>query len=256
MNLSLLFDQAQNKGQLFLKADDAKGDGKVTSFVASTPAPDRAEDIVAQDWNLDNFRANPVIMWAHQYDIPPVGRAITDSIGVDAQGNLRMDVQWDDSEKNELGQLMKYQYANGFMRAGSVGFRPTTVTPRSALPKEDARWGERGFVFGANELLEFSAAPIPMNAQALAAKMAKGFARPETMHTLRRDGFGAFLPNSFSLDSLKKALREDAELRTLVAECLMCQPLESDDVTLEPSATLLAELFPEPVKLAALFPTR
>ena len=66
-----------------------------TRVVASAPTPDRYEDIVdGSDWRLETFKNNPVIQWAHDYSIPPVGRAVSVEV---VNGILVADIEWDES---------------------------------------------------------------------------------------------------------------------------------------------------------------
>ena len=139
-----------------------------TLVVASTATPDRYQDIVDQStWKLDNFRANPVIPWGHDYSLPPVGRAVSVEM---REGALVAEIEWDTGEHNPLGRLVADQFAAGFLNAVSVGFRPGRAIQRGQLPAEDPRFGASGMVFYDNELLEISAVTIPANAEALAAK--------------------------------------------------------------------------------------
>lgn len=137
----------------------------VTSVVASTDTPDRAGDVVEQSWVLDNFRANPVIVWAHDYSLPPVGKA--SNIRVE-DGALQMDITWDTG--SELGATVARQFEEGFLSAVSVGFVPGKAVSRSSLDPEDPMKADKGFLFRDNELLELSAVPVPMNPQALAQR--------------------------------------------------------------------------------------
>lgn len=139
----------------------------LTSVIASTAAADRYGDIVVQaGWELDNFKANPVIMPFHQYASPPVGRG--ENVRLSDGGDLSMDIRWDTGW--ELGATLARQYAQGFMRGVSVGFRPLDFVERSSLDKEDPQHAERGFLIQRAELLEVSAAPVPVQQEALAAK--------------------------------------------------------------------------------------
>jgi len=46
-------------------------------IVISTDAVDRDGDIIEVDgWEIDNYLANPVVLWAHDYRGVPVGRAL------------------------------------------------------------------------------------------------------------------------------------------------------------------------------------
>lgn len=140
---------------------DAPG---VIRFTASTGAEDRDGDTVAPDgWELSNFLANPVFLWAHRYDRPPIGKAVQITTGNSA---LVIDVQFDMAD--EFAAAMHRKYSEGYLNAVSVGFRPKAGAPRMDHPY--------GMAFTEQELLELSAVPVPSNPQAL---MQRGLARPD-----------------------------------------------------------------------------
>ena len=153
--------------RMYLTRAKTRNDG-TTTVIASTPSPDRYDDVVAANWSLKRYQDNPVIQFGHRYDIPPVGRAES----VRMKGNqLVATIRWDDSEENDLGRLVKSQFERGFLNSVSVGFTPTNSTPRSKLEKSHPAYGEKGMYFeGPQELMEISAVPIPANAEALALR--------------------------------------------------------------------------------------
>lgn len=152
-----------------------------TLFVASTDTPDRAMDVVKQDWRLANYRANPVVLDNHMH-LRVVGKALSAIVprtGDDA-GKLMIRVQWDQDSPDPSVRNVGHQHLNGFRKAGSVGFRHGKKTRRHELPKDNPHytepkevegwWGKElvsGWLFEHNELLEHSSATIPMNAEAL-----------------------------------------------------------------------------------------
>ena len=147
---------------------EGSDDGTITA-IASTPAADRYGDVVAPSWDLEAFKANPVIMHGHDYEGPVVGKAVE----IDLVGDtLMMRVKFDESETNPLGRRLANQYREGFMQAFSVGFAPGKSTERSNLPTDHPAYvAERGgYYFEENALLEVSAVAIPANPQALAVR--------------------------------------------------------------------------------------
>ena len=141
-----------------------------TTVIASTPTPDRYSDIVAggDEWQLEKYRANPVVQFGHRYDIPPVGR--TEKLTTDKDGNLVATIRWDDSPTNPLGQTVASQFRDGFLSAVSVGFQPGESIARNKLPPDHPAHGEKGMYFTKNQLLEISAVPVPANGEALALR--------------------------------------------------------------------------------------
>jgi len=129
-----------------------KGNNKYR-IIASTGTPDRDEEIIMPNSfkNLKSFLStNPVILWAHDYSKPPIGKAIGGKITDDA---LLLDIEFADTD---FGREVKYLYDEGFMNSFSVGF----------IPKEWDRNPDGKLVFTEVELLETSAVPVPANAQA------------------------------------------------------------------------------------------
>src|SRR5215475_4217825 len=52
-------------------------DNRTLRFTISTAAVDRDLDTIAvAGWKLDNFVRNPVVLWAHRADEPPIGKAV------------------------------------------------------------------------------------------------------------------------------------------------------------------------------------
>tara|TARA_R110002012_G_scaffold317937_1_gene535265 strand:+ start:2199 stop:3014 length:816 start_codon:yes stop_codon:yes gene_type:complete len=162
----------------------AETDGAGTvSAIASTPDVDRYGDVVAPSWDLEAFKANPVIMHGHDYDGPVVGKATE----IDLVGeSLMMSVQFDESDTNPVGQRIANQFRSGFMSAFSVGFSPGKATPRTALPKDHPAYIEKGAgqYFEQNQLLEVSAVAIPANPHALAVRAKRWGLEAENKHVI------------------------------------------------------------------------
>jgi hypothetical protein len=161
--------------------DDPEAIPGTTLFVASTDTPDRAMDVVSQNWKLRAFRDNPVILDNHDHR-RVVGHAVSvkvPKVGPDA-GKLMIRVAWDIESPDPSIRNVGHQHLNGIRRAGSVGFRSTKTTRRDKLAPDHAYyqapvevetwWGTEmlaGKLYEGPELLEFSSATVPMNAEAL-----------------------------------------------------------------------------------------
>ena len=123
-------------------------------IVASTPDTDRDNEIIMPSSfskSITGYMAkNPVILWAHDYSKPPVGKAIDHKITDNA---LMLKITF---AETEFGKEIKYLYDNGFLNSFSVGF----------IPKEFDYNKDNRRVFTENEILETSAVPVPANAAA------------------------------------------------------------------------------------------
>lgn len=145
--------------------DDDKPDAY--GFVMSSAAPDRARDIVQQDWALDEFAANPVALWAHRYDEPAVG--VWRDVAV-RDGALRGTLEPRPVESYPMSVTVAAQLRAGTLRTVSVGFRPGNVLWRGSSDlKGSELYDERGgLVYMAPVLMECSLTPMPMNPDAQA----------------------------------------------------------------------------------------
>ena len=134
----------------------------ITAFI-STEALDRQNDVmVASGAQLSNYKRNPVVLWAHQYATPPIGRNLWIKRPKDKPGLLAK-TQFANTEfADEIFQLYKEQFLN----AWSVGFVP--------LETKDAEDGGNGRRIEKWDLLEYSAVPVPANPEALQLAYQKG----------------------------------------------------------------------------------
>ena len=127
-------------------------------FVLSTAAVDREHDIIEVEvWTTDNFEKNPVVLWAHSYGQPPVGKAIKTWSD---DGALRGRVRFTPRDMNPFGHMIYQMVQGGFLNAVSVGFQPHEYVFNDE---------HGGYDFKVQDLLEFSIVPVPANPEALIA---------------------------------------------------------------------------------------
>jgi len=135
--------------------------GTPIRFVASTQDVARDGMIVeAAGWQLNNYRANPVFLWAHDYECPPIGRADT----MIENGALMCEVTFDQGD--EFAREIERKYRTGFMNAVSVGW-----TTLEFAPPKGANQAPR---VTKAELLDISAVPVPADPGALKERKARG----------------------------------------------------------------------------------
>ena len=115
---------------------------------------DRHGEIVFQNWELKNFKKNPVILNSHNYgDITEIlGKAINLDNNKEKK-ELLGDIQFAVSQ-NPKAKIAFDLYAGGFANAFSVGFIPLEFDKDGNILK--------------SELLEISLVSVPANALALA----------------------------------------------------------------------------------------
>ena len=128
-------------------------------FVLSTSNPDRANDIIVQDFDLAAFAKNPIALFEHDTATP---------IGT-----------WTDLEMNEertrarfvpveRGLSPQADQINSLVRAGILRAVSARIMPGQI--ENRGKSYEDGFLLSDNELLEASIVSVPMNGEALIAR--------------------------------------------------------------------------------------
>jgi len=146
--------------------------------VASTTTIDSHGDIVEQDWILDRYLKNPVVLWHHNNfessgwsfggacdpeDFLPIGHSKNTRV---EGGQLVALLKFGSKEYNEMSERVFLGFVEEHIRAVSVGFYPGKVT------EELTPGGGTIYRLSSNELLEISAVPIPSNPDAVAKAIA------------------------------------------------------------------------------------
>ena len=139
------------------------------TFVLSTDEVDRHGDAVSADgWRLEAYLRNPVLLWAHDYRRPAIGRAI--ALWTEPHRLLaKMEFA-----PGAFAQEVAALYERGFQWGVSVGFRPIRWEER----RDPASGAFLGLRYLEQELLEVSAVPVPANRQALRRRADDGPGTP------------------------------------------------------------------------------
>jgi len=145
------------------------------------------ERIDPQGWDFQRYLNNPVVEWAHRFDIPAIGKI--EGLTVDGDG-LHGVVFFNDKSFDQFGWSIGQRVRAGVIRAGSVGFRAIEIEIPS---KEDSKDGT-SLIFRKQELLEFSICNVPANPFALTKTIEA--ARTETKQVLSYPNFWGGLINN------------------------------------------------------------
>lgn len=138
--------------------------GSPIPFVASTPGVKRdGLDLRAAGWRLDNFRRNPVFLWAHGRSEPALGR-----VDADSADTLVTRVFFD--QEDDFARKIESKYRRGFLSAVSVGWdfvdasgaRMDTGRMTIADVRDSAFY----------DLTELSGVPVPADPDALVQRAA------------------------------------------------------------------------------------
>lgn len=159
----LVIDEFTDEEKALMKESNSS---TMIKFIISTSGVDRDGDTINVDgWNLKNFRKNPVVPWAHNYGQPPVARAIGTKV---EEKNLVSKAMFTGEDLYPFGHMIGRMYRLKFLNAVSVGFNPT----KFVFVEDSER--KFGIDFLEQELLEYSAVPVPSNPEALIQARSKG----------------------------------------------------------------------------------
>ena len=142
----------------FLKAND---DGSITMRL-TTLTVDRHGEVVKPDGViLKNYIKNPIVLFQHGWSeqgMIPIGRILPDTIVV-TKKYIDASIMFD--ENDEFAAKVADKLRNGFLNAGSIGFRRIETSEEPILAHQS------GVTFIKWELYEFSIVPIPANPEAV-----------------------------------------------------------------------------------------
>jgi HK97 family phage prohead protease len=172
---------------LTLAAGGEEGDGIPWTF--STFDLDRFDErIDPAGWEFKRYMDNPVVEWAHRYDIPAIGKA--DGLFTDEKG-LHGSIVFNGKDYDPFGWAIGERVKAGVIRAGSVGFRIIEIE----IPDKETAKDGTALIFRKQELLEFSICNVPANPFALAKSV--GEAKTDTTQGTCFPSFWGNIINNF-----------------------------------------------------------
>lgn len=135
---------------------EGAGKGRQVPWLISTA--DRARDghtISVRGWKLDNYARNPVVLWQHDREQPPIGRSM---VTIEQDG-LHALAEFTPRDLNPFGGMIGDMVAEGFIHSPSVGW--DTLSARRV--KDPALVERYGYPLDIDEaeLLEWSAVTVP-----------------------------------------------------------------------------------------------
>jgi hypothetical protein len=166
---------------------------------------DRDGDIIRlSGWKLDNYKKNPVFLWAHNYGSVPIARS--DKV-TKKKEPARMDfhLQFPTKGIYPFADMILELYEGRFINTSSVGFIPSKWEPIPEDEKGSGPDNPYGRVYISQELLELSGCAVPSNPNAL-------------QNALKGKNFG---------------FKQDDLLKYLTGGTLIPRPENEDDVLAE-----------------------
>jgi hypothetical protein len=154
-------------------------DPRVLRFVASTEDIDRDGDVIdVAGWNLEEWNKNSVIMWSHDYSLPPIAKGVraekdirNKQLLIDARFPTLAELAPDGnpSEHAKFIETIYQLYANDILHAVSVGCSYDKIDEHKEL---DSRYSECRYHVLQETLMELSCCSIGANPSALRAASA------------------------------------------------------------------------------------
>jgi len=147
-----------------IKADDDVG--SPIRFRLTERTVDRYGEVVEPlGVVLETYKTNPVVLFQHGYTVDqgmlPIGKLDVDSAKI-TKKYFDADVHFDSDDK--FAAKVENKVRKGFLNAGSIGFKPITISKDTVLPKQN------GITHKEWELMEFSIVTIPALPSALAQR--------------------------------------------------------------------------------------
>ena len=169
---------------------ETRGDSKepVIRFIGNSSSEDRHGSIIDPlGIDVSAYLRNPVFLWAHNHDLPPIGKAL--SVDTSKRGTV-FSIRYA-TDISPFAREIFLLTDGGYLNGTSIGFVPIAWTDREAktIPVEFA---ENRF-YTKTELMELSAAPVPSNRDALKLAYDR---RILSEMTIRMAGLGPFIHRS------------------------------------------------------------
>lgn len=142
----------------------------LTAYVSTSGRDRHNESVDASGGNFANYKKNPVVLWAHDYSKPPIGKALW--IKRDGEGVVSKVKFANTPFAQEIFQL----YKEGYMKAFSIGFMPDFNNIEDGDGDKKPRRTYKKW-----EMLEYSAVPVPANPEALALAVKRGILKTESL---------------------------------------------------------------------------
>ena len=137
-------------------------DARTIEHIISTGTEDRDGDTInPKGWILDEFLKNPVVLFGHRHDLPPIARAV--KLKASEKG-LEALTLFPPKGISPVSDTVFDLNRLGFIRSWSVGFDPVKFSMI-----EDG-----GLAFEEQRLLEYSSVPVPANIDAVNLAVQKG----------------------------------------------------------------------------------
>ena len=144
-------------------------DKRTLRIIATDESVDRDGDIImSKGWDFDNYKKNPVFLWAHDYGSVPLAAAVKIERKREPW-RIVLTHKFPTAGLNPFADMILELYNEKVINAGSVGFFPFDMErlDMEDIEAADSKLPFAGMRFLAQELLEHSGCPVPANPNAV-----------------------------------------------------------------------------------------
>jgi phage head maturation protease len=209
-------------------------------FIASKEIVDRGGDVInIKGIDLKNFKKNPIILWSHNRDGLPIGKA--NSVRK-AGDELLMKVEFPTEEEYAFGDTVFKLIKGGYLNATSVGIIPDYDSMEYPDGKKIGGKTVRRII-NKSEIFELSIVPVPMNQDALATGKTLSKAFEEGI--INEEDYKALTIEDDKLEEVetKDLEQENIELKSKLAAMELL--LKEQEMEAEEEDSLYKDLFDE-----------
>lgn len=148
-------------------------DKRTLSIIASDETVDRDGDIIrVKGWDFENYKKNPVFLWAHDYSSVPLAAAVKIA-RKRSPWRVELTHKFPQEGINPFADMIFNLYKEKVINAGSVGFFPKKWKKIDVKEPEGLQHGEYAHTpynpiqYLEQELLEHSGCAVPANPSAV-----------------------------------------------------------------------------------------
>ena len=185
-------------GRIASIGDNSNAADRTISYIFSDESVARDNHTIrAAGWDLTNFLTNPVFLWAHDDDAPPVGRIV--DIGIRGS-QLVGSVEYPEADLSAFGDMIFRMVKGGWLNAVSVRWNPI----KWKFSADKSRPG--GIDFLEQDLLEISQVPVPAAPTSIATARAAGIDTTPLVEWAEKilDGGGSIMVPRAELENLRR----------------------------------------------------
>jgi HK97 family phage major capsid protein/HK97 family phage prohead protease len=176
------------------------GQGEVEAVISSGVLDRHGEKIDVAGISTKQYMKNPIVAWAHNYDLPPIGKAIKVwKEGEKLMGRMKFAIA-----ENPMAKTVYELIQGGFLNAVSIGFIPLEMD---------------GNTYTKSEMIEFSVVPVPANPEALIFAKKKGLDISKIMPHTKED---------MNLEALLAKIKDEGIDALTLAEVKFIKASEKD----------------------------